>query len=219
MTGNICFLELNETFSQEYITKFKEVFYFFKKNAIDKDSLIRKLHLGYTAMRPEAFDFVSAEFPWLEEFRLKHNLTKKLNFLETHGLDKTEFKIHIDGKLGDPEVMFNVPILNCTTETKTFWVRPLEEFTSELKCENGTNSDTKRGSTPHLPEDIKYEIISEHSFTNKCSLFRSDIFHGVINNSLRDEYRIMMHWWFPKEVTWNDSLDKFKYATGDYNGI
>ena len=209
MNSIVTYIELDKEFSDFYIPKFKEVFYFFKKNAIDKESLIRKLHLGYTAMRPEAFDFVTSHFPWLEEFRLKYNLEKKLNFLETHGIEKSEFKLHIDGEKGNPEVMLNVPILNCTTETLTYWVQPKIEFNPELKCENGTNSDTKSGATPHLPENIEYDVISQHSFTNRISLFRSDIYHGVINKTNRDEYRIMMHWWFPKGFTWNQSLDIF----------
>lgn len=204
-----CFIELDVDFSAEYIPKFKEVYYFFKSQAVDKDSLIRKLHLGYTAMRPEAFDFVANTFPWLEEFRVKYGLDKKLNFLETHGIEKPEFQIHIDGKPGEPEVMFNVPVLNCTTETTTYWVEPIDSFDPIMSCENGSKSETKYGATPHLPKDTKYDIITKHSFTNKIALFRSDIYHGVLNNSGRDEYRIMMHWWFPKGVTWSDAKQRF----------
>ena len=198
-----CFFELSEDFSQEWLPKFTAVFEFYKRHAVDKDSLLRKLHLGYTAMRSEAFDFVAAEFPWLEDFRVRHNLDKKLNFLETHGIDKPEFKIHIDGRPGDPEVMFNVPILNCTAETVTYWVQPVDDFNPVLSCENGTNNNSKHGATPHLPANVRYDIIAQHSFTNKAALFRSDIYHGVINNSNRDEYRIMMHWWFPKGTSWS----------------
>ena len=204
-----CFFELNDELSKDLIPKFRDVFYFFKKNAVDKDSLIRKLHLGYTAMRPEAFDFVAAEFPWLEEFRLKYGLTKKLNFLETNGTEKPEFLPHIDGKLGELEVMFNAPILNCTPETVTYWVEPKVLIEPILLCENGSKTSTAYGATPHLPPDTEYSIITSHSFTDKCALFRSNVYHGVKNNSQSDDYRIMMHWWFPADVSWNNAMEKF----------
>ena len=204
LTEKDCIKEFGEEFSNTYIPQFREVFYFFKRNAVDNNSLIRKLHLGYTAMRPEAFDFVSNEFPWIEEFRLKFGLEKKINFLETHGLSKPEFKLHIDGTPGAPSMMFNCPILNCTEETTTYWVEPMEDYETILLCENGTNGEKKHGATPHIPEGIKYRTIHSDTITNRCVLFRSDIFHGVKNISNRDEYRIMMHWWFPKSIQWND---------------
>lgn len=205
-----CFKELNEQFSNKLISEFKKVYLFYKEHAVDSDSLIRKLHLGYTAMRPEAFDFVAQQFPWLEEFRVKYNLEKKLNFLETHGLEKKTFEPHIDGKVGNPSVMFNCPILHCTTETVTYWVNPVEDVTPVLLCENGNSHETRKGATPHLPKNAIYNKICEHSFTNKAALFRSDIYHGVVNNTNRNEYRIMMHWWFPKGVSWDDAVDSFK---------
>lgn len=207
-----CFVEMDEAFSKEMIYKLTDVFHFFKANAVDNESLIRKLHLGYTAMREEAFDFVAEEFPWLEEFRDEFGLSKRLNFLETHGIDKPEFKIHIDGKPGAPYVMFNTPILNCNTDTTTFWVQPKTDFDPVMACENGDSADTKRGATPHLPEDIEYDLIDKTSFTNKCALFRSDIYHGVINSSNKDEYRIMCHWWFPNNFEWREA----KLMFGDY---
>jgi len=203
LTSEDCIVEFSQEFSNEFIPKFREVFYFFKEHAVDENSLIRKLHLGYTAMRPEAFDFVASEFSWLEEFRLKFGLDKKLNFLETHGLEKPEFKLHIDGNPGDPSMMFNCPILNCTNETTTYWIEPLEEYETKLLCENGTKTEKKYGATPHIPDDIKYRIIHNHSIVDRCVLFRSDIFHGVKNTTNRDEYRIMMHWWFPKSIQWS----------------
>lgn len=198
-----CLVEFSKQFSEKYIFKFREVYYFFKKHAIDENSLIRKLHLGYTAMRPEAFDFVAKEFPWIEEFRVNFGLEKKLNFLESNGIEKPEFKLHIDGKVGDPSVMFNCPILNCTNETVTYWIEPLEDYDTILLCENGTKTEKKYGATPHLSENTKYRIIHSQSIIDRCVLFRSDIFHGVKNNSNRNEDRIMMHWWFPKSIEWS----------------
>ena len=196
------FKELNTEFSDEYIPKFTEVYYFFKKHAIDENSLIRKLHLGYTAMRPMAFDFVVESFPWLEDFRLKYNLSKRLNFLETHGLEKPKFEPHIHGQFYN-EVMLNAPILNCTKETITQWVEPKTNFDPILLCENKSSSNPKKGATPHIPDGIEYDIVCEHSFTNKIALFRSNKFHKVINNSGRNEYRIMMHWWFNDHFTFD----------------
>lgn len=203
--------ELNKEFSNEYIPKFKEVYHFFKLNAVDENSLIRKLHLGYTAMRDEAFDFVVSEFGWLEEFRLKYNLSKRLNFLETHGLEKPVFEPHIDGKEYN-EVMFNVPILNCTNETTTVWVEPEESFDPILLCQNKSETDTKKGATPHLPDGIKYKVACEYNFTNRAVLFRSNKYHKVINTTGRDEYRIVMHWWFKNHTT-------FKQAEEYYDSV
>lgn len=194
--------EFNKDFSEEYIPKFREVYYFFKENAVDENSLIRKLHLGYTAMREEAFDFASLKFPWLEDFRVKYNLSKRLNFLETHGLEKPIFEPHIDGQEFN-EVMFNVPILNCTNETTTTWVEPIEEFVPVLLCENKTESSTKKGATPHLPDGVKYVEACSINITDRIVLFRSNKFHKVINSTNRDEYRIMMHWWFNDHFTFN----------------
>lgn len=210
MSPTSYYKELNKEFSNEYIPKFKEVYHFFKLNAVDENSLIRKLHLGYTAMRDEAFDFVSNEFPWLEEFRLKYNLSKRLNFLETHGLEKPTFEPHIDGKEFN-EVMFNVPILNCTDETTTTWVEPIEKFEPVLLCENKTESSTIKGATPHIPDGVKYIDICSTQITNRAVLFRSNKFHKVINTTGRDEYRIMMHWWFPDYTTF-DEAEKY-YAS------
>lgn len=196
--------EFNDDFNNQYIPLFREVFYFFKTNAIDENSLIRKLHLGYTAMREEAFDFAAAEFPWLETFRLNYNLSKRLNFLETHGLEKPKFEIHIDGKEYN-EVMLNVPILNCTEETTTFWVQPKQSFDPVLLCQNKTNTNTKSGATPHLPDDIDYDVVEKYAFTDKCALFRSNAYHGVNNTTNRDEYRIMMHWWFKDYTTFEEA--------------
>lgn len=209
LTPADCMKELSADFSNEMIPKFREVYHFFKKHAVDKDSLIRKLHLGYTAMRPEAFDFAAEEFPWLEDFRVWYGLSKRLNFLETHGIEKPEFKLHIDGKPGCPHVMLNVPILNCTTETTTYWVEPRHEYETHLSCEDGTNSEKKSGATPHLPEGAEYDVICEYSFTDRIALFRSDIFHGVKNNTQRDEYRILMHWWFPDHFPMEKAVVNF----------
>jgi len=196
--------QLSEEFSKLYIPKFTEVYHFFKKNAVDENSLIRKLHLGYTAMREEAFDYVAEEYSFLEEFRVEYNLSKRLNFLETHGLNKPTFEPHIDGKEYN-EVMFNVPILNCTKETTTIWVEPEEDFDPILLCQNKSETDTKKGATPHLPDEIKYKVVCEYNFTNRAVLFRSNKYHKVINNTGRDEYRIMMHWWFPDHTTFDQA--------------
>ena len=210
-----CFKELTEEFSKNLINNLTEGFMFYKQYAVDKDSLIRKLHLGYTAMRPDAFDFVAEEFPWLEEFRKQYNLTKKLNFLETDGLDKKEFKVHIDGEPEKPSVMLNSPILNCTKDTVTYWVEPQEKFDPILQCENGTNNQKSHGATPHLPDNVPVNLIQKHSFTNKCALFRSDIYHGVINNSNKKEQRIMSHWWFPDYYKWEHAVNSFKGNIND----
>lgn len=198
------YLELNKEFSEEYIPKFREVYYFFKENAIDENSLIRKLHLGYTAMNEEAFDFAVTKFPWLEDFRVKYNLSKRLNFLETHGLEKPTFEPHIDGKLYN-EVMLNVPTLNCTNETTTIWVEPNEDFEPVLLCENKTESSTKRGATPHIPDGIEYAEVCSTKIIDRAVLFRSNKYHKVINTTQRDEYRIMMHWWFPDYTTFDEA--------------
>lgn len=203
--------ELSEDFSQYYIPKFQEVFYFFKENAVNENSLIKKLHLGYTAMKPEAFDFVSSRFSWLENFRLKYGLSKRLNFLETHGLNKKTFEPHIDGKEFN-EVMLNFPIFNCTVETITTWVEPIEDFEPILLCENKTNTSTKKGATPHIPDGVKYIETCSYNFTNRAVLFRSNKFHKVTNNTNRDEYRIVMHWWFP-------DYTKFEEAEKYYDSV
>lgn len=210
MKPNVYFNELSIEFSNQYQNKFKDVFYFYKKHATDENSLIRKLHLGYTAMRPKAFDFVADKFPWLEEFRKKYQLTKKLNFLETNGIHKNKFEPHIDGLLNDPRVMFNFPILNCTTETVTSWVEPLESVTPIYAAENYSTNKRIAGATPHLPKNTKYKVLKSHSFTDRASLFRSNVYHMVENNSNRDEYRIMMHWWFPPNIDWEQANDIFK---------
>lgn len=219
LNSNDCLAEFSKEFSEIYIPKFREVFYFFKENAVDENSLIRKLHLGYTAMRPEAFDFVANVFPWLEDFRVKFGLEKKLNFLETNGLEKPEFKLHIDGQIGDPSVMFNCPVLNCTNETVTYWIEPQEEYDTILLCENGTKTEKKYGATPHISENTKYRIVHTYSITDRCVLFRSDVFHGVKNKSNRNEDRIMMHWWFPKTVNWSSDNIETILKKGQLNGI
>ena len=196
--------ELHKEFSEEYIPKFKEVYYFFKENAVDENSLIRKLHLGYTAMREEAFDHAAEQFPFLEDFRIKYNLSKRLNFLETHGLDKPTFEPHIDGKPYN-EVMFNVPILNCTDETTTTWVEPDTDFDPVLLCENKSESSTQKGATPHIPDGVTYREAVTTSITDRAVLFRSNKFHKVINTTGRDEYRIMMHWWFKDYTTFDEA--------------
>ena len=200
--------EINQEFSDQYIPKFREVYYFFKENAVDEDSLIRKLHLGYTAMREEAFDRAAEEFPFLEEFRVEYNLSKRLNFLETHGLDKPTFEPHIDGKEYN-EVMFNVPILNCTDETTTTWVEPVEDFDPILLCENKSESSRRKGATPHIPDGVEYIEAATTTITDRAVLFRSNKFHRVDNRTGRDEYRIMMHWWFPDYTTFEDAEEYY----------
>jgi hypothetical protein len=199
---NQCFHEFTDEFSNELIPRFRDVFEFVKLHSDSEASGIRRLHLGYTAMREHAFDFITREYPWLEDFRCKMGLEKKLNFLETNGLDKSEFKPHIDGKPGNPAVMFNAPIQNCTDQTETYWVEPLEEMTPVLLCENGQSSERVRGATPHLPPQTPFRILQSHHFTNRCALFRSDIFHGAINRSKSADPRIMMHWWYPPQISW-----------------
>lgn len=203
-----CFHEFNDDFSRNWVPKFREVFHFVEEHAGHDYSMIRKLHLGYTAMREPAFDFIACEFPWLEDFRREFGLVKRLNFLETDGFEKREFKPHIDGSNGNPTVMFNVPIQNCTLETKTYWVQPLVEVEPVLLCENGTNGERLKGATPHLPPDAAFKVICEHSFTTRCALFRSDIFHGVINDSRNKQSRIMMHWWYPPNTNWGKAKEK-----------
>jgi hypothetical protein len=206
---NKYYREFNKEFSELYIPRFREVYYFFKKHAVNENSLIRKLHLGYTAMREEAFDFVSLEFPWLEDFRIKYNLSKRLNFLETHGIKKPTFEPHIDGKEYN-EVMFNVPILNCSKETTTTWVEPIEDFDTVLLCENKSENNTKKGATPHLPDNVKYIEVCNYNITDRAILFRSNKFHKVTNNTKRDEYRIVMHWWYPDYFTWDQAVNLCK---------
>lgn len=207
-----CYVEFDEEFSKEMIAKFTDVFEFFKNNAVDENSLIRRLHLGYTAMRPEAFDFVASEFPWLEEMRIKYNLSKRLNFLETIGMPgsgKQTFEPHIDGKPGDPHVMFNIPLINCTNATVTRWLMPRQDFNPVLLSNNGTKTERITGATPHLPKDIEFDIIAETSFTDRAVLFRSDIYHAVENNDMSGKPRIMMHWWFPAGVTMEQAKKNF----------
>lgn len=207
LTANDCFRELSLEKSQKYIHMFRSVFSFVSAHAGQDYSQIRRLHLGYTAMREPAFDFISAEFPWLEDFRRSMSLEKKINFLETNGVEKKEFLPHVDGKNNAPIAMFNVPILNCTSETKTYWVEPIADFKPVLLCENGTKGDTKLGATPHLPSDVPFRVVAEHSFTDRCVLFRSNVFHGVKNNSMSSSPRIMMHWWFSDGIDWKKAIE------------
>jgi hypothetical protein len=204
-----CVREFSSAFSQNLIPAFQTVFEFFKEHAIDQNSLIRKLHLGYTAMRPEAFDFVCFNFPWIRIFQNEMGLTNKINFLETHPKLKPSFQPHIDGKNGNPHVMLNCPIQRCNQYSTTSWVLASEKFDPILQAENGDTQETSRGATPHIPSGIKYNIIANHCFTDKISLFRSDIYHMVHNKDDSDESRIMMHWWFPPEVTWENAVARF----------
>jgi hypothetical protein len=200
LTKDDCIRPFNKQFSEEVIPQLTELFSFFRKHATSPTSILKKLHLGYTCMNDDAYDFVASCNPWVERFRQELGLSKRLNFLETNGIHKPKFMPHIDGRDGNPQVMLNIPIQNCDENTTTTWWQPLEAFEPFLAAENYSTGDTKRGATPHLPEYVPRRKIAEYTFTDRAALFRSDVYHSVDNHTDNDTDRIMFHWWFPEDA-------------------
>lgn len=202
-----CYKELDERYSY-LLPNLTDIFDSIVHKSKQHPELFPHLHLGYSVMSDDSFEILEREFPWLHTFRMEFSLRKRINFLETNR-EKPIFLPHIDGRLGSPQVMLNTPIKNCTHETTTFWVQPTVDFEPVPLAENGTTSLKTKGATPHLPPDTAYYVFNFHSFQKCPSLFRSDVYHGVHNNSSSSESRIMCHWWFNTGVSWDDAVNLF----------
>ena len=104
-----------------------------------------------------------------------------------------KFEVHKDPDNACANV--NVPVYNCTHETRTIWVEPIEEEIESWEYRAGSKLDPNKEETFSNHLRSEYREIETQYITDRCCLFKGDVWHKVIVDHKRDEWRIMAKFW------------------------
>lgn len=200
---------LNEEFSKNYITRFRELY-----DEMEKSGIRKEAHLKWV-LRVEHFEeYYLEKFPWIADLPLFDYKAETLVFFRMNPTwpNGNMFHVHIDPLNANANI--NIPVYNCTNEAVTSWVKP----TGDLKHQTEERAGDKiiKGETPVDFLKSEYEIIESVHITDRCCLFKGDVYHKVDLHSTEDKTRVMCKIW-SRDIGWENLQQKFKdYIDEDY---
>ena len=177
------FIELNEKFSNLWIPRFKALY-----DVVHKTQYCDHAWWKYVVKPHHIKNKYLQDFPWLAEvpsFNVNEHL---IIFFKANGAKYNHNIAHIDPN--DIKWSITMPILGCTEETVTNWVKPK----TEKKIFKGSTSAGDK-TVDMLKGDV--EVIDSYCFTDKIIVFNSSVWHEAITSHRRDEDRVLAKLWTP----------------------
>ena len=181
---------LNKQFSDLWISRCRELY-----QEVEKTKIAKELHMKYIITPEQLKEYYIDKFPWLLEMPMYDPTKESVVFFRFNGSDKelNKFEVHKDPTEAYANV--NVPVYNCTHETRTIWVEPIEEEIESWEYRAGSKLDPNKEETFSNHLRSEYREIETQYITDRCCLFKGDVWHKVIVDHKRDEWRIMAKFW------------------------
>ena len=181
---------LNKQFSDLWISRCRELY-----QEVEKTKIAKELHMKYIITPEQLKEYYIDKFPWLLEMPMYDPTKESVVFFRFNGSDKelNKFEVHKDPTEAYANV--NVPVYNCTHETRTIWVEPIEEEIESWEYRAGSKLDPNKQETFSNHLRSEYREIETQYITDRCCLFKGDVWHKVIVDHKRDEWRIMAKFW------------------------
>lgn len=181
---------LNKQFSDLWISRCRELY-----QEVEKTKIAKELHMKYIITPEQLKEYYIDKFPWLLEMPMYDPTKESVVFFRFNGSDKelNKFEVHKDPTEAYANV--NVPVYNCTHETRTIWVEPIEEEIESWEYRAGSKLDPNKEETFSNHLRSEYKEIETQYITDRCCLFKGDVWHKVIVDHKRDEWRIMAKFW------------------------
>lgn len=201
---------LSKEFSDLWISRCRELY-----AEIEKTRLVKELHMKYIVTPTLMREYYIDRFPWLLEMPLYNPTKESVVFFRFNGsdLETNKFEVHKDPTEAYANV--NVPVYNCTHETRTIWVEPIGEEVESWEYRAGSKLDKNQNETFSNHLRSEYREIETQYITDRCCLFRGDTWHKVQVDHSRDEWRVMAKFW-SRGLDWNHLQETFKKHLDPY---
>ncbi len=195
---------LNKEFSDLWIERCKELY-----QEVEKTNLVKKLHMKYIITPELMRNYYIDKFPWLFEMPMYDPTKESVVFFRFNGSDPETDKFEVHKDPTEAWANVNVPVYNCTHETRTIWVEPIGEEIESWEYRMGSKLDLKEQQTlsNHLRSD--YQELEIQYITDRCCLFKGDTWHKVQVDHKRDEWRVMAKFW-SRKLNWENLQETFK---------
>ena len=181
---------LSKEFSDLWIKRCRELY-----DEVERTGICQELHMKYIVRASHMQEYYIDKFPWLLEMPMYDPTNESVVFFRFNGSDPEtdKFEVHKDPDNACANV--NVPVYNCTPETRTIWVEPIEEEIESWEYRAGSKLDPNKEETFSNHLRSEYREIETQYITDRCCLFKGDVWHKVIVDHKRDEWRIMAKFW------------------------
>ena len=192
---------LSEEFSDLWISRTRELY----DHAIETGQY-KELHMKYIITPTHMREYYIEKSPWLDDLPLYNPREHSVVFFRFNGSDPevNHFEVHKDPT--EAWANLNVPVYNCTKETRTVWVEPIGEEYSQHEERAGSHIISGQTNSEHLRSSYK-EVETMH-ITDRACLFKGDEWHKVEVDHDRDEWRVMAKYW-SRENDWDDLIKKY----------
>lgn len=172
---------LSKEWTQDWAEKFIPLYEYLVRNP----SKCKYINYKYVCFSEHSKSLVK-KFPFIKDipnFDYKDE-SMYFAFLTLNGKNKKSWTPHIDPDNTKWDI--TLPLLNCTNETITTWLDPLEE-TRDI-----------RGDETMQVYTGEYKVLAKTSITDHALVLRSDILHKVDIMHDRDETRVVVKFFIPK---------------------
>jgi len=203
---------LNKQFSDLWISRCRELY-----QEVEKTKIVKELHMKYIVTPAQLKEYYIDKFPWLLEMPMYDPTKESLVFFRFNGSDTelNKFEVHKDPTEAYANV--NVPVYNCTHETRTVWVEPIGEEIESWEFREGSKLDATKQQTFSNHLRSEYKELETQYITDRCCLFKGDTWHKVEVDHTRDEWRVMAKFW-SRGLNWQELQQTFsKYLDNDYD--
>jgi len=203
---------LSKEFSDLWIARCRELY-----AEVEKTKIVKELHMKYIVTSTHMQDYYIDKFPWLLEMPMYDPTKESVVFFRFNGSDPetNRFEVHKDPIEGIANV--NVPVYNCTHETRTVWVEPIDEEIESWEYRAGSKLDSTGTETFSNHLRSEYRELETQFITDRCCLFKGDTWHKVEVDHNRDEWRVMAKFW-SRGLDWQQLQETFKeHLDPDYD--
>jgi len=193
---------LNKEFSDLWISRARDLY----EEAVTT-GIYKEQHMKYIITPTHMCDYYIDKFSWLDDMPLYNPREHSVVFFRFNGSDPevNHFEVHRDPIEAWANV--NVPVYNCTNETRTVWVEPIGQEISQHEERAGSVIKSGETNSEHLRSPYR-EIDTMH-ITDRACLFKGDQWHKVEVDHTRDEWRVMAKFW-SRQLNWEELQETFK---------
>jgi len=179
---------LNKDFSDNYISKFRLLY-----DEMESSGFRKEAHLKWI-LRPEHLqEYYVDKFDWIKELPYFDYTKETLVFFRMNPSweNGNMFHPHIDPLNANANI--NIPVYNCTEETVTSWLEPVGDIVNQVEERAGDKIIEGETAVDFLKS--QYKVIEQVRITERCCLFKGDVWHKVDYYGTEDKTRVMCKIW------------------------
>lgn len=203
---------LNKEFSDLWISRVRDLY----DHAVECGQY-KGLHMKHIITPTHMREYYITRFPWLLEMPMYDPTKESVVFFRFNGSDPETDKFEVHKDPTEAWANVNVPVYNCTHETRTVWVEPIGEEIESWEHRAGSRLDPTEQQTFSNHLRSEYRELETQYITDRCCLFKGNTWHKVEVDHNRDEWRVMAKFW-SRQLDWEQLQKTFKdYIDPDYD--